>query len=437
MEPLWVGILGLVILLVFIAAGVHISLSLVAVGLLGVILLTGINQAFDFLVMTTFHRVFRAEFAIIPLFVLVGLVAALGGLSKDTYHALSLWLNRVRGGLGIATVGGCTAFGTVSGSSLVTATVFAKAAAPDMRQMGYDKRLTYGLVSAAGAIGMLIPPSVLIIVYSILTEESPGRLLIGGITPGLLLFIVFSLGIWVIGHIKPSAVGFTGAVKEITWRQRIVGLRLMWPMVLVGTILILGVFFGFFSVHEAGAFAVTVVTIVVLVSRRSLRGIAQALADTAGITAMIFFIFIGATMFARFLMLSGIAPIALNFIIGLELSPVGIVIVMCFVYLVLGCFLDSISTLAVTIPVIYPIILTMGIDPIWYGMSVILAIEVGLITPPVGLNVYAVKGVAETDVKLEDIFIGAFPFFLMMLVALAIVIAFPFLSTTLPAMMID
>ncbi len=142
-------------------------------------------------------------------------------------------------------------------------------------------------------------------------------------------------------------------------------------------------------------------------------------------------------MFARFLMLSGLGPIVLEYIIGMELSPLGITIVMCFVYLVLGCFLDSISTLAVTIPIIYPIILTMGIDPIWYAMSVILAIEVGLITPPVGLNVYAVKGVAEADVKLEDIFIGALPFFLMMLVALAIVIAFPVLSTTLPALMID
>jgi len=436
-EPLWVGISGLFVLLVFIVAGVHISLALALVGFIGVILIVGVDQAFALLISTFFHRVFRAEFVIVPLFVLVGLVAALGGLSRDTYQALSLWLNRVRGGLGIATVAGCTAFGTVSGSSLVTATVFAKVSAPDMRRMGYEKRLTYGLVSAAGAIGMLIPPSVLIIIYSILTEESPGKLLIGGITPGILLFIVFSIGIWVIGHIKPSAVGFTGAVREVTWRQRIVSLRLLWPMALVASILIAGVFFGIFSVHEAAAFAVAVVCLVVLVTRRSLRGIGEALSDTAAITAMVFFIFIGATMFARFLMLSGIAPIVLEYIIDMELSPVGMIIVMAFVYLVLGCFLDSISTLAVTIPIIYPVILTMGIDPIWYGMSVILAIEVGLITPPVGLNVYAVKGVAEADVKLEDIFIGAFPFFFMMLVALAIVIAFPVLSTTLPALMID
>ena len=436
MEPLLAGILGLIVLLVFIVAGVHIALALALVGTIGAAVILGADLALELLLSTTFWRVFRVEFLMIPLFVLVGLVAALGGISSDTYKALSLWFGRVRGGLGIATVAGCTAFGTVSGSSLVTATVFAKVSAPDMRRMGYDKRLIYGLVSAAGAIGMLIPPSVLIIIYSILTEESPGKLLIGGITPGLLLFIVFSIGIWVIGRINPSLTG-TQYAEKVTWRQRLVSLKLLWPMALVATILILGVFFGFFSVHEAAAFAVAVVCIVVLVTRRTLRGIGEALTETAAITAMVFFIFVGATMFARFLMLSGIAPRVLDFIIGLELSAVGMTIVMCVLYLILGCFLDSISCLAVTIPIIYPVILTMGIDPIWYGISVILAIEVGLITPPVGLNVYAVKGVAEADVSLEDIFIGALPFFFMMLVALAIIIAFPFLSTTLPALMID
>ena len=435
MEPIWIGVLGLIVLGICIIAGVHISLALTLVGFLGVILLSNLDIATALLISTTFYRVYRAEFAVVPLFILVGLVAALGGISKDTYEALSLWFNRVRGGLAIATVAGCTAFGTVSGSSLVTASVFAKAAAPDMRQMGYEKRLVYGMVSAAGSIGMLIPPSVLIIIYSILTEESPGKLLIAGIAPGILLFFAFSIGIMVIGYINPAKVGRTRA--GVTWRQRFVSLRLMWPMALVATILIMGVFFGFFSVHEAAAFAVAVVCIVVLVSRRTLSGIMTALVETASITAMVFFIFIGATMFSRFLMLSGVAPIVLNFIIGMDLSTLGFVIVMCFLYLILGCFLDSISCLAVTIPIIYPIVLAMGIDPIWYAMCVILAIEAGLVTPPVGLNVYAVKGVAEADVTLEDCFIGALPFFLMMVISVGILIAFPVLSTTLPALMID
>ena len=435
MDPLWLGIIGLIVLGIFIIAGVHISLALALVGGVGIMILTDFQAASQVVTSTIFFRVYRAEFAVIPLFVLVGLIAALGGISKDTYEGLSLWMNRVKGGLAIATVAGCTAFGTVSGSSLVTASVFAKVAAPDMRSMGYDKRLTYGMVSAAGSIGMLIPPSVLIIIYSILTEESPGKLLIAGIAPGLLLFLAFSMGILVIGHFYPAKVGRTR--PGVTWRQRFTGLGLMWPMALVATILIVGLFFGIFSVHEAAAFAVAVVITVVLVSRHTLKGIVNALGETVSITAMVFFIFIGATMFSRFLMLAGVAPLVLNFIIGLDLSQLGITIVMCFLYLILGCFLDATSCFAVTIPIIYPVIKAMGIDPIWYAMCVILAVEAGLVTPPVGLNVYAVKGVAEADVSLEDCFIGAFPFFGMMVVALAVVIAFPVLSTTLPSLMID
>ena len=422
--------------MVLIAAGVHISLALATTGFIGLIALTGISASTNFLINTVFYRVFAFNFIVVPLFVLVGLVAAMGGLSKDTYTGLSLWFNRIKGGLLMAMVAGCTAFGTVSGSSLVTASVFAKVSAPDMRALGYEKRIVYGACSAAGSIGMLIPPSVLIIIYAMLAEESPGKLLIAGITPGLSLFIVFCLGILIIARIKPALVGGTIAMKEVTWRQRIESLKLLWPMALVGTILIGGIFTGIFTATEASAFAVTVVCIVVLVTRRTLRGITAALAETAGITGMVFFIFIGGTTFARFLSFSGIASEVLNFVIGLELSPIQLVLAMCVLYIILGCFLDSVSCLAVTVPIIYPVVLAMGIDPIWYAMCIILAIEVGLITPPVGLNVYAVKGVAEADVSIEDIFIGAFPFFFMMLLALAIIIAFPALSTTLPDMMI-
>lgn len=434
MEAVWIGILGIVITLVLLAVGVHIALALGIVGFIGIALITGFNGAILLLTTTTFYSGFRFELIVLPLFILVGLLAATGGISRDTYHALSLWLNRVRGGLGMATVASCTAFGTVCGSSLVTASVFAKASAPEMRRFGYDKRLTYGLIAAAGNIGMLIPPSVVIVVYGILTEESIGKLLIGGLTPGILLFILFCMGIWVIGRIKPALLG--GVAPEVTWRQRFAALPLLWPIILVGTIIIGGVFLGWFSATEAGAIAVVVIFILVLFSQRSIKPVVSAVTEAACISAMIFFLFIGATMFARLLMLAGIAPALLEWVIGLELSPVGMTIIMSAVYIVMGTLLDAISMIAVTVPIVYPTIRLMGIDPIWYGISVILAIHVGTITPPVGLNVYAVKGVAEADVSLEDIFIGVTPWFLLMLVALAIVIAFPVLSTTLPDMMI-
>ncbi|MCL0077156.1 TRAP transporter large permease, partial [Dehalococcoidia bacterium] len=402
------------------------------------VLVVGFDGATLFVVTTVFHQVSRIVLVVVPLFVLVGLIAAAGGISRDTYHALSLWLNRVPGGLGIATVAGCTAFGTICGSALVTAAVFAKSSVPDMRRIGYDKRLSYGLVSAAGTIGMLIPPSVVIVVYAILTEESPGRLLIGGLTPGILLFILFSIGVWVIGRIKPALVG--GAVIEVekvSWRQRIVSLRLLWPMAAVAVTIVGGVFAGWFSPTEAAAVAVTLLFLIVVISQRSIKPLVPAFADSAAISAMIFFIFIGATVFSRFLTITGLADIVLEWVIGLELSHLGMVIAMAAIYIVMGCFLDAISMIALSVPIIYPTIRVMGIDPIWYGISVILAIHVASITPPVGLNVYAVKGVAEADVSLEDIFIGVVPWFFLMLVALAIVIAFPVLSTTLPALIMD
>ncbi len=437
MEPLWIGILGIVAFLVLIAAGVHIALAMAVVGVIGGSLIIGVDKALYFLVSSTFYKVYNMDFVVIPLFILVGLLAALGGISRDAYDSLSLWLNRVRGGLGIATVGGATMFGAITGSSLVTASVFAKVSAPDMRRRGYEKRLAYGIVTAAGSIGMLIPPSILIMVYAILTEESPGQLLMAGVVPGIFLFLIFSIGIWVMVRIKPSLVSGTQSIVNVTWRQRVFSLGRLWPIALVALIIVGGILSGFFSVIEAAGFAVVVVFIIVLFTRRSFKGIAAALSEAAAISGMVFFIFIGASVFSRFLSLSGIAPQVLELIIGLELSPLGLVIAMAGLYLVLGCFLDSISILAVTIPIIYPVVLAMGIDPIWYAMSVILALEAGFLTPPVGLNVYAVKGVAEADVSLEDIFWGSFPFFIMMVATLAIFIAFPALSTTLPNLMID
>jgi len=435
-EPLWIGLIGIVIVLILIAIGVHIALAFAVLGFVGISLIVGLDAAILFLTTTAFYKVTHVAFAVVPLFILVGLIAATGGISRDTYEALSLWLNKVRGGLGIATVAGCTAFGTVCGSSLVTASVFARASCPDMRRMGYDKRLAYGLVSAAGNIGMLIPPSIVIVVYGILTEESIGKLLIAGLTPGLLLFFTFSLGLLIFGYWKPSMVGYP-MKREVTWRQRLVGLKLLWPIATCAAIIIGGVFGGVLSPTEAGAAAVAVLFFFVLISQRSLKALAPGFAEAAAITAMIFFIFIGAGMFARFLMLTGIAPLLLNVVVDMNLSHLGMVIVMCVVYIIMGCLLDAISMIGVTVPIIYPIIRAMGIDPIWYGICVILAIHIGTITPPVGLNVYAVKGVAEADVSLEDIFFGVWPWFLWMLVSLAFVIAFPALSTTLPNIMLN
>jgi len=427
-----IGTLQIVAFFVFLALGVHIAVAMAVTGTVALMLMTGVDATSAYLTVTAFNRVFTLTFVIIPLFIFVGLLAAEAGISKDAYKSLSLWLNKVRGGLGVATTGACTLFGAVCGSSLVTATVFAKVSAPDMRRLGYEKNFAYGLTTASGAIGIFIPPSILIIVYSILTEESPGKLLIAGITPGVLMLIFFSIGTLVIARLRPSLVGGKGAVmRDVTWRERFASLRLLWPIVAVATTLVGGIYTGFFSVMEAAGFGVLIVFILAIITRRSLKFITPAIAETISITAMLFLIFIGAYMFGRSLTFSGVTGVILNFIIGLELTPLGLVIAVTILYLILGTFMDSWSIMATTIPVLYPAVITMGIDPVWYAMCACLAIEIGCVTPPVGVNVYGVKGVVGEDVSLEDLFRGVTPYFLLMLGVQATIIAVPILCTYL------
>jgi tripartite ATP-independent transporter DctM subunit len=432
MDPFLTGILGVLVLFFMLAVGVHIGVALGVVGVLGMLVIIGLEAGVTLLATTSFHFATNPEFIVMPLFILMGLLAMMGGISEATYSALSKWIGKLRGGLGIATVGACTAFGTVSGSALVTATVFARVSCPEMRRQGYSKGLAYGIVSSAGAIGMLIPPSLLAVVYGLLTLESIGDLLIAGIAPGVLLAVVFTGGILVMAYTNPTLA--PPVTFDITWGQRLSSLKDFWPIGIAGLVVIGGIYSGFFTPSEAGAFgALAILLIAIFWGGMRWPQLRMALNETVSITAMIFLILIAAKVFSRFMMLSGVAPKLVNTILDLGLGPLGLVITMAILYLILGAFLDSISMLSITIPVIYPAVQALGIDPMWFAMVVILAIHVGLITPPVGLNVYAVKGVAEPDVSLEDIFRGTIPFFFMMLLALAIIIAFPILSTWLPA----
>jgi len=439
MEPLWVGIVGAIVLLILLAAGMHIALAMALVGSIGAACIIGVKATINHLLGEVFYSVFRWDLIVLPMFISVGLLAGAAGLSRDIYYVLSLWLRQLKGGLGMATVVSCAAFGTVCGSSLVTAAVFAKTSAPEMRRWGYEKRLTYGLVSAAGSIGMLIPPSILVVIYGIFSQESMGKLLIAAISPGLLLTLFFSIAIFLIAHFKPSYVKVTRAipVEEITWRKRFAALWLLWPIYASACIIIGGIYSGFFSPEEAGAVSMVLIFLIVLFKKEGRKELKAALIDSAAVAAMIYFIFIGATMLGRFLMLSGIVPKMLDLIIGWNLSQLNLVIAVSIIYLILGCFLDSISMLSITMPIIYPVVQAMKIDPMWYAVVVIMAIECGLITPPVGLNVYGVKGVAEPDVTLEDIFIGGWPFFIVMVFVLVLLIFFPPLCTFLPNLLVQ
>jgi tripartite ATP-independent transporter DctM subunit len=438
MDPFAVGIVGVFIAIVLLAIGVHIALALGAVGLFGMMFIIGFDQASWQATALIYNSVAAQSFIVIPLFVFMGLLAGVGGLSQKIYEVLRMWMGGLRGGLGIATVFSCTAFGVCTGSSLVTAAVFSKVSAPEMRRHGYDKKIAYGICAAGGSIGMLIPPSILLVIYGIISQESVGRLLIAGIAPGVILALAFSLGILVIGMIKPVWFG-TEVHQRVGWVEKIVGLTSIWPIIFVGVLVIGGIFGGFFSPTEAAAFgaaALLILTMIFTKPGKRWQLLKGCIYESIVINAMVFFILFGAGIFARFLMFAGITPNVLSIVTSADFSNYTFVIVMAAIYLVMGCFIDSISMLSITLPILTPVIHKMGINPIWFAMVTVTAIECGLVTPPVGLNVYATHGAAEKDVSLEDVFRGSAPFFFMMLAALAVIIAFPWLSTILPNLMI-
>jgi C4-dicarboxylate transporter, DctM subunit len=434
MDPFWVGIAGVILLFLLLIIGMHVAIALGFVGILGLTFLVGFRSAMNMLGSGLFHQASQYSLVVIPLFILMGSIASGSGISKNVYKSAQLWFGEFKGGLGISTVGACTAFGAICGSSLVTAAVFARLSAPEMRQLGYEKRFAYGICSSGGIIGMLIPPSVLMVIYGLITEVSIGKLLIAGILPGIILFLFFSIGIWVMGRVKPSLI--SPIRIQTNFGERIRSLVHFVPVCISFLIIIGGIFSGGFSPTEAGAVASLVLIIWFLFTRLPLGKLWFSVKDTMLTTSMVFLILISAALFARFLNLSGISNKLLQYVVGAGYSPLGFIIASLILYFVLGCFLDSISMLSITLPVLFPIANGMGIDPIYYAVLVVMTVELGLITPPVGLNIYAVKGVAEPDVTLEDLFIGAMPFIVMMVIAIVLFILFPRLSTWLPGLMI-
>ena len=435
MDPLTIGILGIICLLVFLALGVHIGVALGFVGFLGSSLIVGLDASMWGSVNAMYYKLASFELITVPLFVLMGYLASAGELSTNIFSTLRQWIGNIRGGLGIATVFSCTIFGTICGSSLVTASVFSMVAAPQMRLQGYDKRLAYGICASSGLIGMLIPPSILMVVYGYLSGVSVGKLLVGGIYPGLLLTLLYSLTILFLVRLRPELIGSV-PLPQITLWEKIRNLVKLWPILIVAFVFFVGIFGGIFNPTEAAAVATFVILALLFYLKRGQGGklLWFSIKDTGRTSAMIFLIMGSASIFSQFLVLSGITESVAEFIISLNLSRLTFVIIILIIYLIMGCFLDSISMLSITIPLFNPVLPKMGIDPFWYAMVVIMAIEIGMITPPVGLCVYGAKAVAEPDVALEDIFAGMMPFFWASLAALVIMVAFPKLSLILPAL---
>ena len=443
MDPFLIGLLGVIILFVLLALGTHIGIALAVSGFIGVTIMSGFEQAITMSAAAIYHKVSLPALITLPLFILMGYLASGGGISGALYDSLALWLGKFRGGLGIATVWACTAFGTVCGSSIVTTAIFGKTCAPEMRRHGYSKDMSYAICASAGSIGMLIPPSILAIVYGMLSGISIGKVLMAGVMPGLIWAVFFSVTIVITAKVQPNSIKADPFVKTPTRREKFRSLILWWPIALVAGAMFGGIYGGIFTPSEAASIAAFILIVFYVFIKilgqkgskrqQSVRDLKTILTDTATTSALVFLILGAATVFSNFTVLTGMTNAVSELVQRWGLSQLTLILVFSFIYLILGCFLDSISMLCITIPVFNPIIQAAGIDPIWYATIVIVSVEIGLITPPVGMNLYAAKGVAEADVTLEDVISGIIPFLIAEVISLVIFLAFPILSTYLPS----
>ncbi len=428
-----IGLAGIAAMLVLLLLRMPIGTAMLLVGIVGFAALNGIPAAIAALGTYPYQYAAVYDLAVIPLFVLMGNCASASGMGRDLFTAAYAWFGHWRGGLASATVAACAGFAAVSGSSVASAITMGKVCLPEMRRYNYDHRLATGTIAAGGTLGILIPPSTAFVIYGILTEQSIGRLLLAGILPGLLLTSLFmaTIAIWM--RFKPH-YGPRGPRHTLPERMRATGQA--GPMMTVVLISIGGIYAGIFTESEAAAVG-GFLSLLYAWWKKSLGGgaLPGILIETVRTTAMVFLILIGAQVFGPFLALSGLPEHIAGLLAGLDVPRVVVLILILGVYLLLGTFLEGFSMLVLTLPIVIPIMNTLGYDLIWFGVIMVIVLEMGLIDPPVGINVFVVKGLVP-DVPMSEIFVGILPFWLAMMVGIAILIIFPEIALVIPNSMI-
>ncbi|MFH1092057.1 MAG: TRAP transporter large permease [Pseudomonadota bacterium] len=437
MYPIIIALITVVLLVLAILSGIHVAVALGILSFLGVWAIKGdIFIALNLLGTTAYHTPMEYVLSVVPMFIFLGLFGNMAGASEDIYDSANVLLARVRGGMGIATVGANAVFAAITGSSIASAAVFSKISYPQMMRLGYDKKLAMGTVIGSSVLGMLIPPSGLMVIYGYLTEQAIGKLFIAGVFPGLILAGIYAIGIYMMVTIKPHLGGRLPDVKAMSFGKYFKVIFRPWLFVLMIFFVLGGIYQGWFTPTEAGAVGAFVAFMLCLFKRKmTLKSLWQLLLE-AGITfGSLFVLFIGAQLYSRMLALSTL-PMKTTEVIGSLAMPAWMVIVMFIViYLVLGALLDSVSILLITTPIMFPIISSLGFDPIWYAVVAVVAIEIGLLTPPFGICVFTMKAALGDQVTVEEGFRGSVPFMVMMLIALIIVCFIPSLSTWLPSHM--
>ncbi|MEA3223268.1 MAG: TRAP transporter large permease [Thermodesulfobacteriota bacterium] len=429
MSPTTIGIIGIIVLFVLLFSRMPVGFLMALVGFIGFGYIVSFDASLNLLAKDIFSVFGSYSLTVIPLFVFMGQVAFHSGISSRLFDTAYKFIGHLPGGLAIATIGACAGFSAICGSTNATAATMGAVALPEMKRYNYKPALATGVVAAGGSLGILIPPSVIFIVYGILTEQSIGKLFMAGLLPGILLTILFVLTILIWATLKPD-LGPRG--PKTSFKEKIVSLSGVFETIIIFILVMGGLFGGIFTPTEAGAIG-AFTTLVVAVIRRNLSwdGFIKALFETTRISCMILVIVAGATIFGHFLAISRIPYDIANWISSFQLSPA---VVMCFiilVYFIGGCFIDALALIMLTIPIFYPLVIEFGYDPIWFGVIIVLITQIGVITPPVGVNVYVVSGVAR-DVPLGVIFKGVIPLLIAMIIATFLLIPFPQIALFIP-----
>ena len=430
MNSIAAGILGIVLLLILFLLRMPVSFAMAFVGFVGFAYLSGPGPAMSLLAQDIYHTFSSYPLSVIPMFILMGTFAFASGISQRLYKTTYTWVGQLRGGLTMATVFACAGFGAICGSSTATAATMGKIALPEMKKYNYDDALSTGTVAAAGSLGILIPPSTIFIVYGILTEGSIGKLFIAGVLPGILLSLFFAATVVILCQRNP-AIGPPGV--PTSWKEKLRALTGIIETIILFLLTIGGLFLGWFSPTQAGAIGAAGALIIGLARRQlSWQKFIEAGKEGLRTACMVIFIITGAVVFGHFMAVSTIPFMLADWLAELPIHPIAVMGVIIFIYFIGGFFMDSMALIVVTIPIFFPVVMELGFDPIWFGVIIVLVAEMGVITPPVGVNVFVIKGIAP-DVPLETIFKGIFPFLAALVIVTIILVVFPQIATFLPS----
>jgi C4-dicarboxylate transporter, DctM subunit len=430
-----VALLGFVALFVLMLLRVPVGMALGLVGITGYGYLVGFGPAMKQIGTTSMRTVTDYTFGVIPMFLLMAAFVTNSGMSRELFRAANSFIGHWRGGLGIATIISCGAFAAISGSSIATAATFSTVAYPEMQRNKYPQSFSVGVIAAGGTLGAMLPPSTVLAVYGIITEQDIGKLFMAGVVPGLIAALMYVLTITAIGILRP---GFLPTIEKAPWSERLQGMRDIWAPLLLFAFVIGGLYglYGFkFTPTEAGGVGATGAFIIgVLRGRLGKAEIRESLLQATRTAAAVFTVLIGALLFGYFLTITQVPQKVTEFLTGLGIGRYGVLTLILLMYLALGCLMDAMAMIILTVPIIFPVIVELGFDPIWFGVIVVMTVELALIHPPVGMIVFVIKSVVK-DVSFATILRGVVPFIITDLIRLVMLVAFPILATWLPSRM--